>query len=43
MMALDDRLLRDIGLKRCEIHAAAYGLLQRDPLSADSHENSTKP
>jgi uncharacterized protein YjiS (DUF1127 family) len=42
MMALDDRLLRDIGLKRSEIHAAAYGLLQKDPPSAVSQENSTK-
>jgi hypothetical protein len=33
MMKLDDHMLKDIGLTRSEIHAAAHGLLDRGPAS----------
>jgi uncharacterized protein YjiS (DUF1127 family) len=34
---LDDRLLRDIGLTRAQVHAAAYGLLTLRKPSPESH------
>jgi uncharacterized protein YjiS (DUF1127 family) len=39
---LDDRMLRDIGLTRSQVHAAAYGLLKLGrPAPADSTQASS--
>jgi uncharacterized protein YjiS (DUF1127 family) len=40
MARLDDHLLRDIGLTRSEIHAAAYGLLSRDRASGSAAKDT---
>jgi uncharacterized protein YjiS (DUF1127 family) len=40
---LDDRLLRDIGLTRSQVHAAAYGLVGRGGNSAADSMRASPP
>jgi uncharacterized protein YjiS (DUF1127 family) len=42
LLELDDHLLRDIGLRRCEVRAAACGMLSKDFLLDDRHEETAR-